>query len=81
MRFLCPAAGYAFLDQKRSTEIHPELKIFNLTDRIEREKSWYEYVLRMAKDRLPEIYLNYKPKLRRNIRRPMNRGEEMFSSS
>jgi hypothetical protein len=80
MRFLRPAAGYTLLDQKRNTEVRQELNIFKLTDRIERQKeNWYEYILRMVTDGLPKTSLNYKPKLRRIIRRPMNRWEDIFS--
>jgi hypothetical protein len=35
MKFL---RGYTLLDQKRSTDIRSELKIFNLTERIEKKK-------------------------------------------
>jgi hypothetical protein len=49
MRFLQPCT---LLDQKRSTDIHSELKIFNLTDSIERQKeNWYGHILRMTTDR------------------------------
>jgi hypothetical protein len=34
MKFLRSVAGYTLLDQKRSTDIRSELKIFNLTKRI-----------------------------------------------
>jgi hypothetical protein len=38
MKFLRSVAGYTVLDQKRSTDISSELKIFNLTGRIEKQK-------------------------------------------
>jgi hypothetical protein len=38
MKFLRPVAGYTLLDQQQSTEISSELKIFNLTGRIKRQK-------------------------------------------
>jgi hypothetical protein len=38
MKFLRSAAGYTLLDQKRSTDIRLELKIFNLNERIEKKK-------------------------------------------
>jgi hypothetical protein len=38
MQFLCSVAGYTLLDQKRSTDIRSELKIFKLTERIEKKK-------------------------------------------
>jgi hypothetical protein len=37
MRFICPVAEYTLLDQKRTTGISSELKIFNSTERIERQ--------------------------------------------
>jgi hypothetical protein len=36
MKFLRSVAGYILLDQKRSTDIRSELKILNLTERIEK---------------------------------------------
>jgi hypothetical protein len=42
MKFLRSVAGCTLLDQKRSTNIRSELKIFNLTERIENQKeNWY----------------------------------------
>jgi hypothetical protein len=63
MRFLHPVAGYTLLDQKRSTDMRSELKILNLTGRIERQKeNWYKHILRMTTDRVPKMLLNYKPR-------------------
>jgi hypothetical protein len=46
MKFLCAGAGYTLPDQKRSTDIHSEPKIFNLTERIERQReNWYKHIL------------------------------------
>jgi hypothetical protein len=54
MKFLHSVAGYTVLDQKRNTDIHSELKIFNLTGRIEKQKeNLHEHILRMTTDRLP----------------------------
>jgi hypothetical protein len=38
MQFLRSVAGYTLLDQKRSTDIRSELNIFNLIERIEKQK-------------------------------------------
>jgi hypothetical protein len=38
MKFLRSVAEYTLLDQKRSTNIRSELKIFNLTERIKKSK-------------------------------------------
>jgi hypothetical protein len=77
MKFLRSVAGYTLLDQKRSTDIRSELKIFNLTERI--EKYWHEHILRMTTDRLPKVLLNYKPRGYRNFGRSMARWEDAFS--
>jgi hypothetical protein len=80
MKFLISVAGYTVLYQKRSTDIRSELKIFNLTERIEKQKeNWHDHILRMTTDRLPKVLLNYKPRGYRNIRRPMARWEDAFS--
>jgi hypothetical protein len=49
MKLLRSVAGYTVLDQKRSTDIRSELKIFNLTERIEKQKqNYHEHILRMT---------------------------------
>jgi hypothetical protein len=74
MKFLRSVAGYTLLDQKRSTDIRSELKILNLTERIEKQKgNWHEHILRITTDRLPKVLLNYKPRRYRNIGRPIGR--------
>jgi hypothetical protein len=71
MKLLRSVAGYTLLDQKRRTDKRSELKIFNLTDRIEKQKeNWHEHILRMTPDRLLKVLLNYKPRRYRNIGRP-----------
>jgi hypothetical protein len=80
MKFLRSVAGYTLLDQKRSTDIRSELKIFNLTERIQKQKeNWHEHILRMTTDRLPKVLLNYKPRGYRNIGRSIARWEDAFS--
>jgi hypothetical protein len=66
MKFLRSVAGYTLLDQKRSTDMRLELKILNLTERIEKQKeNCHEHILRMT--RLSKVLLNYKPRGYRNI--------------
>jgi hypothetical protein len=78
MKFLRSVAGYTLLDQKWSSE----LKIFSLTERIEKQKeNWHEHILRMTADRLTKVLLNYKSRGYRNIGRPMARWENAFSWS
>jgi hypothetical protein len=80
MKFLRSVAGYTLLDQKRSTDIRSELKILNLTERIDKRKeNCHGHILRMTTDRLPKVLLNYKPIGYRNIGRPMARWEDAFS--
>jgi hypothetical protein len=80
MKVLRSVAGYTLLDQKRSTDIRSELKIFNLTERIENKKeNCHEHILRMTTDRLPKVLLNYKPRGYRYIGRSIARSEDAFS--
>jgi hypothetical protein len=80
IKFLRSVAGYTLLDQKRSTDIRSELKILDLTERIENKKKyWHEHILRMTTDRLPKVLLNYKQRGYRNIGRPMARCKDAFS--
>jgi hypothetical protein len=39
---LNPVAGYTLLNQKRSPDIRSELKIVNLTERIE---TWHDHIM------------------------------------
>jgi hypothetical protein len=56
MKFLRTVAGYTLLDEKRSTDIRSELKLFNSTERIEKQKeNRHEHILRMTTDRLPKV--------------------------
>jgi hypothetical protein len=80
MEFLRSVAGYTLLDHRRSADTRSELKIFNLTERIENQKeNWHEHILRITTDRRPKVLLNYKPRGYRNIGRPMSRWEDAFS--
>jgi hypothetical protein len=54
-KFLCPVVGYTSLDQIQGRDKRSELKIFNLTDRTERQKeNWCAYILRMTTERPPK---------------------------
>jgi hypothetical protein len=76
MKFLRSVAGYTLLDHKRSTDIRSELKIFNLTERVENQKeNCHEHILRMTTDRFPKVLLNYKPREYRNIGDPWLDGK------
>jgi hypothetical protein len=50
MRFLRPVTWHTLLDHKRSTGISSELKVFNMTEIIERQKEKYERISRMTTD-------------------------------
>jgi hypothetical protein len=55
MRFLHLVAGYTLLDQKQSIGLHCELKIFSLTERIEKQKkNWCEHVLILTVGKTPK---------------------------
>jgi hypothetical protein len=52
-RFLRTVAGCTFLGQKQNIGICTELEMFNLTERIEKQKeNWYEYISRMTRQQI-----------------------------
>lgn len=77
MKFLRSIAGVTILDRRRNEDIRKDLKIFNLTNRIESMRNnWYEHVRRMPTDRIPQQLLQYKPRGRRSVGRPITRWED-----
>jgi uncharacterized protein (DUF2225 family) len=57
MKFLRSVAVYTLLDQKRSKDIRSELKILNLTERIEKQKeNCHQRILRITTEDLQNFY-------------------------
>jgi hypothetical protein len=57
MRFLKPTAGYALLDEKRSSDIREQLSIFNSNDKLAQYKiNWREHIQRMDDNRLSKTF-------------------------
>ncbi|KAJ4431286.1 hypothetical protein ANN_19883 [Periplaneta americana] len=80
MKFLRSIAGVTILDRKRNEDIRKDLNIFNLTNRIESMRNgWYEHVRRMPTDRIPQQLLQYKPRGRRSVGRPITRWEDSLN--
>jgi hypothetical protein len=62
------------LTTKRNEEILEELKVEWVHKKLRRYKSnWLQHVPRMNNNRMPKIMLNYRPKRRRQLGRPLNR--------
>ena len=79
MKFLRNAAGYTLMDKRRSEDIRQELNIFKLIDKIAQYRNnWRDHVDRMTEDRIPKIIMNYKPKGKRNIGRPLKRWSQQL---
>jgi hypothetical protein len=53
MPLLLSVVGFILLDQKRDVDPGSKFKIFNLIEKIEKQKeNWHEHILRMITDRL-----------------------------
>jgi hypothetical protein len=67
------------LDKERRNK-KEELNIFNLNDKIIKSKSQWKYHMQLMKDRLIwKKILTYKPKRKRNIRRPHWRQTDLHT--
>jgi hypothetical protein len=77
MKLLRYVAGYTLKDQVRNDNIRQQLGIFNLNDRIQRnKKNCHEHILRMDPRRITQQILQYKPIGNRDIGRPRRRWED-----
>ena len=80
MKFLRSVAGYTLYDKEHNEDIRTELKIFNVKDRInDTRTNWLEHTERMPKNRLPQILLEYQPRGKRRVGRPITRWRDSIS--
>ena len=77
MSFIRSVAGYRLADRKRNTEIREELNMPELNSIINtyRDK-WKAHLMRMDRNRLPNIMYRYRPNGRRGIGRPRSRWKD-----
>lgn len=81
MRLLRPLAGYTLYDHKRNADIRKELNITAITDTISTYRNnWYEHVLRMPNNRLPQRVFNYNPGGKRDLGRPRKRWRDQLTT-
>jgi len=74
MSFLRSVTGYTRLDKIRREVIRKELDISGIQDvRHKYKQNWINHLERMDNTRLPKHALNYKPRGRRDCRRPRKR--------
>ncbi|PSN57216.1 hypothetical protein C0J52_05016 [Blattella germanica] len=73
-------ATHFFIKKKHNEDIRTELKIFNVKDRInDTRTNWLEHIERMPKNRLPQILLEYQPRGKRRVGRPITRWIDSIS--
>ena len=78
MRFLWSIKGYTRLDKTRSEVIRKELEISGIQDvRAKYKQNWIKHLERMDNTRLPKHALSYKPRGRRDRRRPRKRWQHV----
>jgi len=76
MRFPRNVKGYTSLDKIRSEIIRKELVIPGIQDvKTKYKQNWINHLERMDNTRLPKHALNYKPRGRRDRRRPRKRRQ------
>jgi hypothetical protein len=74
MKYLRRTAGYTLLNHKRNEEILEELHVTPLEDKLcTYRHKWFQHVHRMEDNRLPKQLLNYHPKGRRQLGKPLKR--------
>jgi hypothetical protein len=72
-------AGYRLIDHRRNKDIREELQIIDINSRIkDYQIQWLKHLERMEQNRIPKLLLNYKPRGRRDRRRPGRRWREQF---
>jgi hypothetical protein len=76
MRFLRSVKGCTREDKIRNKEIRKELRIYNISEKIQDyHDRWVEHLERMRNGRFPREALHYLPKGRRDLGRPRKRWE------
>jgi hypothetical protein len=77
MRYLRSVKGCTKLDQIKNEDIRKEWDIDSTQYKIKNyRKKWIEHLYRMPDERIPKQILKYKPKGRRDQRRPCKRWNE-----
>jgi hypothetical protein len=77
--FVRSVAGYRLIDHRRNEDIREELQIIDINSRIKDcQIKWLQHLERMEQNRIPKLLLNYKPRGRRDQRRPCRRWREQF---
>lgn len=80
MKFLRSVAGYTLLDKKHNEDIRTQLNIYNVNDRINQIRTnWLEHIERMPHNRFPQLTLQYQPKGKRKVGRPITRWKDTIS--
>jgi hypothetical protein len=78
MRFLRSVTGYTRLDKIRNEDIRQELQISGIQDvRLKYKQNWINHLERTDNTRLPKYALTYKPRGRRDRRRPRKRWQRV----
>jgi hypothetical protein len=73
MRFLRRTAGYTLLDHKKNKDILQELNTTPVLEKIKYRHNWVKHVHRMNNSRFPKTLIEYHPRGRRRLGRPLKR--------
>jgi hypothetical protein len=74
MKFLRRTAGYTLLDHKKNDDILQELNTTPVLEKITKYRhNWVKHVHRMNNTRFPKALIEYQPRGRRRLGRPLKR--------
>jgi hypothetical protein len=77
MKFMRKTAGLTLWDNKRNEEILKNLKVETFSKFIQNYRAnWKNHIERMDSNRIPNIFVNYKPHEKRSLGRPLKRWSE-----
>jgi hypothetical protein len=79
IKFLRHLLGITKLDMDRNQSVRDKLGVQNIVLEIKQyQREWLQHAERMGTDRIPKQALKYRPKGKRNIRRPRKRWKDQL---
>jgi hypothetical protein len=77
MKFMRKTAGFTLRDHKRNEEILKNLEVEPISKFIQNyQANWKEHIERTDSSRIPNNLLNYRPRGKRSLGRPIKRWSE-----
>lgn len=79
MKFLRYVAGYTLFDRRKNEDIRKELNMQSIIQIIKtKQQNWKEHIQRMPTTRITRVAMDYNPKGKRSLGRPVKRWRDQF---